>query len=232
MSLAAVTTPVVSYAVSWTGASPTAGPASGSDHPLWSDLMAWQVPPLEKVVRTVVVYLAIALILRLAGKRQLAQLSTFDLVVALLLSNVVQNAIIGDDNSLVGGLLGAVVLVASNALVNRICLVSATADRLFNGSDTTIVEDGRVDEKALRTVGLSRHELVDALRKQGADDIAEVSRSDITPGGTITMSLRREEQNASQGELEAAVARLEAHLDRRLDELATRLGSGHGSTAG
>ena len=79
-----------------------------------SDLLAFGVPPWEKVVRTVLVYVAILLIIRVAGKRLMAQMNSQDLVVVLLLSNVVQNAIIGNDNSLAGGVLGAVVLVAIN----------------------------------------------------------------------------------------------------------------------
>ena len=79
-----------------------------TDDSIWTSMFAFQIPPTEKVIRTIGVYLAIALIIRLGGKRTLAQLNTFDLVVVLLLSNVVQNAIIGPDNSLIGGLLGAV----------------------------------------------------------------------------------------------------------------------------
>ena len=82
---------------------------------LWLDLFAFEAPPAEKVIRTVVVYLAIAVIIRIAGKRLMAQMNSLDLVVILLLSNVVQNAIIGADNSLSGGLLGAVVLVFQRA---------------------------------------------------------------------------------------------------------------------
>ena len=84
------------------------------------DLFAIQIPVAEKLIRTVAVYGGIAILLRVAGKPDLAQLSTFDLVVMLLLSNVVQNAIIGADNSLSGGLLGAVVLVAANAVWVRV----------------------------------------------------------------------------------------------------------------
>jgi len=80
------------------------------------DISVW-----EKLVRTVVVYLAIAILIRVAGKRLLAQMNSLDLVVVLLLSNVVQNAIIGPDNSLLGGLLGAAVLIGFNAIVDQRC---------------------------------------------------------------------------------------------------------------
>src|SRR5882757_3471337 len=111
---------------------------------MWSDMFSLQVPTLEKVLRTVLVYGGLAVLLRLAGKRDLAQLNTFDLVVMLLLSNVVQNAVIGPDNSLDGGLLGAVVLVAVNALWVRLVNRGPRLTKIFEGTPTTLVEDGKV----------------------------------------------------------------------------------------
>src|SRR6476469_1037401 len=107
-----------------------------------SDLFDLQMPVLEKVIRTVVIYLGIALIIRVAGKRLMAQMNSLDLVVVLLLSNVVQNAIIGNDNSLVGGLLGAAVLVLFNALMDRVALLGPRSTWLFQGSPTVLVTHG------------------------------------------------------------------------------------------
>src|SRR5215469_16333411 len=101
---------------------------------VWSDMFTIQVPVLEKVLRTVLVYAGLALLLRLAGKRELAQLNTFDLVVVLLLSNVVQNSIIGNDNSLLGGLLGAAVLVGVNALWVRLINRTPRLTTIFEGT--------------------------------------------------------------------------------------------------
>src|SRR6266511_5215762 len=101
-----------------------------------SDLWTLGVPVAEKVVRTVLVYGGLAVLLRVAGKRNLAQLNSFDLVVVLLLSNVVQNAIIGPDDSLTGGLLGAAVLVAVNASVVRGVARAPRLSRWFEGSPT------------------------------------------------------------------------------------------------
>src|SRR5438477_412591 len=98
-----------------------------------------QLPALEKVLRTVLVYGGLAILLRLAGKRDLAQLNTFDLVVVLLLSNVVQNAVIGNDNSLTGGLLGAAVLVAVNGLVVRVTNRYPRLTKVFEGTPTELV---------------------------------------------------------------------------------------------
>src|ERR1017187_5806463 len=86
---------------------------------LWTNLFHLDLSILEKVVRTVVVYFFLVGGLRLAGKRELAQLNPFDLVVLLTLSNALQNAIIGNDNSLLGGLIGAATLLALNHIVVR-----------------------------------------------------------------------------------------------------------------
>jgi uncharacterized membrane protein YcaP (DUF421 family) len=131
---------------------------------------------LEKVIRTVVVYAALAVLLRLAGKRDLAQLNSFDLVVMLLLSNVVQNAVIGPDDSLVGGLIGAAVLVAINAAIVRASVANSAVARLFEGTETVIVEDGRYDDRALRREGLRRAD-VDAVAESVRRIEALLSRS-------------------------------------------------------
>src|SRR3954451_8575111 len=141
----------------------------------------------EKIFRTLMVYAALAVLLRLAGKRDLAQLNTFDLVVVLLLSNVVQNAVIGPDNSLIGGLIGAAVLVAINAVVVRASATNAQLARLFEGTETVVVEDGRYDEHALRHEGLRRADLDAALKRQGANDVSEVARAALGTGGAVVV---------------------------------------------
>jgi uncharacterized membrane protein YcaP (DUF421 family) len=131
-------TPAV-FSTAWT----TSRETHRSLEPAVWDAFTLMVPVWEKVMRTLVVYVAIAVLVRLAGKRGLAQLNFFDLVVVLLLSNVVQNAIIGDDNSLTGGLLGAVVLVAVNAVIVRMVARSDRLTAVFEGTPTTLVERGR-----------------------------------------------------------------------------------------
>ena len=103
--------------------------------------VAEQIPLAEKVLRTVIVYALIAVLFRLTGKRGLASMNPFDVVVIFLLSNVVQNAIIGNDTSLTGGIIGAVTLVAVNTGVNRLIAVSATAARVFDGHATAVICD-------------------------------------------------------------------------------------------
>jgi uncharacterized membrane protein YcaP (DUF421 family) len=177
-----------------------------------SDLFHIGVPIIEKVIRTVAVYGGLIVLLRVAGKRDLAQLNSFDLVVLLLLSNVVQNAIIGDDTSLAGGLIGAVVLVAANAGVVRLARRHPAADRLLEGEATVLVRDGHFDDDALRRLAMRRSDVEIAIRRQGASTLEEVEKAELAPGGAIAVTLTREDQNATKGDMR----RLERKLDRLL----------------
>jgi uncharacterized membrane protein YcaP (DUF421 family) len=177
------------------------------------DLFTTGVPLAEKVLRTVAVYLGILLLLRLGGRRDLAQLNTFDLVVLLLLSNVVQNAIIGNDNSLLGGLLGAVTLIVVNSVVARVVQRSDAAVALVEGKAEVLVHDGKVDGDALERLGLRAADVLVALRRQGAPLVSAVQEATLESGGTIIVTLREEAEAATKGDL----ARLEAKLDRLLD---------------
>src|SRR3978361_151764 len=125
---------------------------------MWNDMLTFDIGAPEKILRPVAVYLALALLLRVAGKRDLAQLNSFDLVVMLLLSNVVQNAVIGPDNSLTGGLLGALVLVMFNAGVVRLSSASETVHRLLDGTPTVLARKGRWIPSALTREGLRRED--------------------------------------------------------------------------
>jgi len=178
-----------------------------------------EIPATEKILRTLGVYLGLAVIMRLAGKRQLAQLNSFDLIVMLLLSNVVQNAVIGPDNSLTGGLLGAVVLVGFNAVLERVATAGKLTVRIFEGTPTTLVRDGQMLERKVRRVGLRDPEVVAALRHQGANAMPDVRRATLEPGGSISVELTREAEAATYGELRQAVLDLQRHLDERLSVL-------------
>src|SRR5579863_7347121 len=109
---------------------------------MWKDIFVVAIPVGEKVLRPVLVYLALVALLRVFGKRELAQLNPFDLVVLLSLSNTVQNAIIGNDNSLTGGLIGAVTLLATNYLVVRFLFRHRRLDELVGGSSTVLIDRG------------------------------------------------------------------------------------------
>ena len=146
------------------------------------DLVHLGISPAEKAVRTAAVYLVLLVLLHLSGKRQLAQLNSFDLVVLLLLSNVVQNAIIGSDNSLLGGLLGAVILLVVNFFLVRFAFMSPRFGKALQGGDTTVFDNGRLDERALRRMAITREELVAALRRQGLE-LDDVERIVLEPEG-------------------------------------------------
>lgn len=195
----------------------SASAAAGTS--IWQSMFGFEIPATEKIIRTLGVYLGLAIIMRLAGKRQLAQLNSFDLIVMLLLSNVVQNAVIGPDNSLTGGLLGAVVLVGFNAALERIATSSKRATTIFEGIPTTLVADGRMVEKQVRRTGLRDTEVVSALRHQGASAVQDVHKAMLEPGGSISVELNRDAENATYGELRQAVLDLQRHLDERLSAL-------------
>ncbi len=143
------------------------------------------LPILEKLARPVIVYLVLVVLLRLFGKRELAQLNPFDLVVLLSLSNTVQNAIIGDDNSVTGGIIGAFGLLAINWLVVRVLFRSPGLTRALEGRSTVLVFNGQLDLKALEREALSREELLSVIHKQGFDDFDQVRKCQLDPNGTF-----------------------------------------------
>jgi uncharacterized membrane protein YcaP (DUF421 family) len=151
---------------------------------VWHDLVHLGLPWWDKVIRTLAVYLALIFMLRLAGKRQLAQLNTLDLVVLLLLSNVVQNAIIGNETSLPGGLLGALILLTGNNLLVRASFRRPWLSKLLKGTSTKLYEDGKIDEHNLAHEQMTRQELVSGLRHQGLE-LDDVERVDLEPEGTF-----------------------------------------------
>ncbi|MGY1609319.1 YetF domain-containing protein, partial [Geodermatophilus sp. SYSU D00700] len=175
-----------------------------------SDVWTLDVPAGEKVLRTVAVYAALALLLRVAGKRNLAHLNSFDLVVVLLLSTVVQNALIGPDDSVAGGLLAAAVLVATNAVVVRVVSRSERAVRLFEGSDVPLIRHGRFLDRSLRREGLRRADVEAALRAQGADGAGDVAEAGLGPGGSIVVWLEPARMSATRGDIDAVHRRLDA----------------------
>jgi len=143
------------------------------------------LPILEKLLRPIVVYLVLVLLLRLFGKRELAQLNPFDLVVLLSLSNTVQNAIIGDDNSVSGGIIGAIGLLGINWLVVRVLFRSRRLTRVIEGRATILIHNGQLDLKALRRESLTREELLDVIHRQGYENFHQVHRCELEPNGTF-----------------------------------------------
>jgi uncharacterized membrane protein YcaP (DUF421 family) len=153
-----------------------------------TDMFVLAIPVAEKVLRPIVVYLFLVIALRLAGKRELAQLNPFDLVVLLTLSNTVQNAIIGDDNSVTGGIIGAATLLLVNFIVVRILFRHEKLDKFIEGEPTVLIEDGKILGDMLTKEVLSLTELEAAAHKQGFGDLREVDRATLDPSGTISFT--------------------------------------------
>ncbi len=154
-------------------------------HTLSHDMFSMPLPLAEKIVRPVIVYLFLVVFLRIFGKRELAQLNPFDLVVLLSLSNTVQNAMIGDDNSVSGGLVGAFSLLTINWVVAWLIYRAPKANLLFAGKKATLITDGVVDEAELKKQSLTHEDLVSVLNKNGFDDPSDVQACVLEPNGTF-----------------------------------------------
>lgn len=152
---------------------------------IFTDMFVLALPVAEKILRPVVVYFFLVVGLRLAGKRELAQLNPFDLVVLLTLSNTVQNAIIGEDNSVTGGIIGAATLLLVNYLVVRFLYRHEKLDRVVEGNPTVLIENGKVLDATLAKELLTVQELEVAAHKQGLGSLAEVESAVLDPSGTI-----------------------------------------------
>ena len=191
-------------------------PTWAMTHGMWTDIFGVGVPVIEKIVRPIIVYLFLVLLLRAFGKRELAQLNPFDLVVLLSLSNTVQNAIIGNDNSLSGGLIGAFTLLGVNYLVVRFLFRHRRLDQVFEGKPTTLVEHGKIVKGALAKELLTRAELGTVLHRQGFDGIDDVERCVLEPGGVFY--IQRKSPPADEVEHAEVMARLN-ELSGKLDRL-------------
>jgi uncharacterized membrane protein YcaP (DUF421 family) len=183
---------------------------------IWNDIFVPGVPLLEKTIRTLVVYGAVLIGLRLAGKRELSQLNPFDLVVLLLLSNTVQNAIIGNDNSVIGGLFGAAVLLLTNHFLVRYLFKSGRLDAM-EGSPDVLVSNGKIKHDRLNEELITVAELEAAARRQGIRSIADVEECRLETGGALSFVERTPTREDTKHD--EVMERLEA-IERRLETLA------------
>ena len=179
------------------------------------DMFALTLPIAEKMLRPVIVYVFLVVALRVFGKRELAQLNPFDLVVLLSLSNTVQNAIIGDDDSVTGGLIGAFALLTTNYLVVRFLFRHRRLDQLIEGKPTTLIEHGKLDRRALARELLTESELLTVVHRQGFAHLREIERCVLEPGGVFFIQAktppRADQQHA---EVMAQLAEIGAELKR------------------
>src|SRR5271168_1475422 len=178
------------------------------------------LPVLEKILRPVIVYLFLVGFLRMFGKRELAQLNPFDLVVLLSLSNTVQNALIGNDNSVSGGIVGALTLLTINWLVVRLLYSSPKLGRVIEGTDQTLILNGMIDHEALKREVLTEEELLAVIHRQGFDDFDEVQECSIGPNGSFYVRGLQPSQDDNRHA--AVMARLE-ELGRELSDLKARM---------
>ena len=143
----------------------------------------------EIVLRAAVVYGCLFLLLRFGGKKHIGDLSPFDLLVLLILSETVQNALIADDKSLVGGLLSAVTLVAIGHIVGYASWRSKKAGRFFEGAPRILIRHGQVCRKVMAEERITRSELIEALRREGCATITKVRFAVLENDGSITVGL-------------------------------------------
>lgn len=179
------------------------------------NLFVPDVSVAEKVIRPVLVYLFLVVAVRLAGRRELAQLNSFDLVVLMMLANTVQNATIGNDNSMVGGLIGVSALLLVNYAVTRVLYQHPRLDRVIEGEPVVLVRDGQVLRERLAQQAITEGELMEAIRKQGLGSVDQVAQVVLETGGVISVVPRMTTE-----------ARLH-RLDQRLDQIAEQLGRVH-----
>ena len=180
---------------------------------IWHDMMVSGIPLAEKIIRTVAVYGFLIIGLRLFGKRELGQLNPLDFIVLLLLSNTVQNAIIGNDNSLAGGLLGALVLFVINDLIVRYAYRYPRLRRMIEGRAEDLIKYGHVNQAALQHNLITREELQAAARKQGIEHFSDVSRARLEVSGAVSFVVKEPSE----------LQRIHADLVHRLESIERRL---------
>jgi uncharacterized membrane protein YcaP (DUF421 family) len=152
---------------------------------IFGDLFILTIPVLEKIIRPIIVYFFLIIGLRLAGKRELGQLNPFDLIVLLTISNTVQNAIIGQDNSLVGGLIGATTFLVVNFVVLRIIHKNKFLECLVEGESEFLIKNGIIQYKNLDKESIGLNELETAAQKQGISSLEIIDTAKIDPEGNI-----------------------------------------------
>lgn len=175
---------------------------------LLKDMLIPQIPVLEKIIRPILVYIFLLIGLRMAGKRELAQLNSFDFVVLLTLSNTVQNAIIGNDTSLSGGVIGAATLLFTNYIVVRFIFKHHHLEAIVQGEPVVLIEKGRIVQENAKRETICEDELLAIIRHQGIEKIEEVERATLESSGAISVIPRHPTSE------ESGVADMIRRLDR------------------
>ena len=191
-------------------------------HPIIRDMFLLSIPIAEKILRPLIVYIFLVLLLRVFGKRELAQLNPFDLVVLLSLSNTVQNAIIGDDNSVSGGIIGAFTLLFVNYVVVRYLFRHRRLDQIVEGKPAVLVKEGRICKKELAKELITIPELQTVVRRQGLEGIHEVESCILEPGGAFVIKRKcPSDEDVKHAELVNGLETLRSQLQRLEEKLAS-----------
>ena len=182
-------------------------------HTLWHDMFFLGLPIAEKIVRPILVYLFLIIGLRLAGKRELAQLNPFDLVVLLTLSNTVQNAIIGDDNTVTGGVIGATTLLVVNYVLVRFVSRHEKLERFVDGEPEVLIDKGTIQTACLHREAITIVEIEAAAHKQGFSTLDEIERAILDPSGSIAFFAKKPTPDTTRHE----------DIMKRLDQITAQL---------
>ncbi len=180
-----------------------------------------QVTWAEKIIRPVIVYIALIVLLRIVGKRELAQLNPLDLVVILSLSNTVQNAIIGNDTSLVGGLVGAAALLGINSLIAYFKFRNSKIETVIEGKPVTIIDSGKIDHKEMSRELMTESDIDIIAHENGLDDRHDIDRLVLDPNGTFLVEGKGEIKDAR---FKREVLEKIDNLTKQLNELNANLG--------
>lgn len=176
------------------------------------DLFILTIPVAEAIIRPILVYTFLVLLLRVFGKRELAQLNPFDLIVLLSLANTVQNAIIGPDTSVAGGFIGAFTLVFVNYLVIRFLFRHRRLDQILEGKPSVLIREGKVCKRELAKELITVSELQSVCRRQGFEGVHEVETCVLEPGGAFVM--KRKCPSEAQTQHDDVITRLDEVLAR------------------
>ena len=191
-------------------------------HQIIRDMFVLTLPIAEKVVRPIIVYIALVVLLRIFGKRELAQLNPFDLVVLLSLSNTVQNAIIGEDNTVSGGIIGAFTLLLVNYVVVRFLFGHRRLDQIVEGKSAVLMKEGRVCKEQLAKELITIAELQTVVRRQGLEGLHEVETCVLEPGGGFVIKRKcPSDEDVKHAELVGGIEALRSQLQRLEEKLAS-----------
>ena len=157
-------------------------------HNMWSIGSSWQ----ERAVRAIIVYVFLLVLFRVFGRRELGQLTGFDIIVLLTVSNILQNSMIGNDNSVTGGLVGAGVLLAANLTLALMVFRSRRAERLVEGSPRILIHDGVLQQDQIKKELLTEQDLLSAVHREGLENFSQVRVAIAEPNGMIAVIPRHE----------------------------------------